>query len=62
MGQHLVKPGLLDPRFHRWLIEAFGRRLVADYEVGEPLDVGQVRTSIGYAREFLAYGREALQA
>ena len=60
LGQHFVKSGQLDARFHRWLIEAFGRRLVADYDVDEVLDPEQVRASIGNAREFLAEGRRKL--
>ena len=30
-GEHFAKPGLIDPKFHRWLVTAFNRRLQGDY-------------------------------
>lgn len=32
-GEHFVKTGRFDVRYHRWLLEAFNKRLTADYEV-----------------------------
>jgi uncharacterized protein (UPF0332 family) len=32
-GEHFAKPGLLDVKYHRWLLDAFDARLEADYEV-----------------------------
>jgi uncharacterized protein (UPF0332 family) len=30
-GREFAKPGLLDPKFHRWLLTAFDARLQGDY-------------------------------
>jgi hypothetical protein len=32
-GEHVVKAGEMDPRYHRWLLDAFDRRITADYGV-----------------------------
>jgi uncharacterized protein (UPF0332 family) len=29
-GERFSKPGTLDPKFHRWLLDAFDRRIVSD--------------------------------
>ncbi|HWP62853.1 MAG TPA: HEPN domain-containing protein [Candidatus Binatia bacterium] len=33
-GQHVVKAGEMDPRYHRWLLDAFDRRVSADLRRG----------------------------
>jgi uncharacterized protein (UPF0332 family) len=33
-GREFSKPGLLDPKFHRWLIDAQDLRNIGDYGVG----------------------------
>jgi len=30
-GEQFAKSGRLDPKFHRWLLDAFDRRLQGDY-------------------------------
>ena len=30
-GQHYVKTGLFDPKYHRWLLDAFDQRIEGDY-------------------------------
>jgi len=32
-GEHFAKTGLLDPKYHRWLLTAFNKRIQADYTV-----------------------------
>jgi uncharacterized protein (UPF0332 family) len=32
LAQHLVKPGLLPKEMHQWLLEAFEKRQISDYE------------------------------
>jgi uncharacterized protein len=32
-GEHFAKTGLLDPKYHRWLIDAFDKRIAADYGI-----------------------------
>jgi uncharacterized protein (UPF0332 family) len=60
-GNTFAKPSLLDPRNHRWLLDAFDLRLQDDYEtlgivnkelVEEMLE--QARSFLGAARLFLA--------
>jgi uncharacterized protein (UPF0332 family) len=52
-GEHLAKPGIVDPRFHRILLDTFESRLQADYEVDIPVPAEQAAIFIDYAREFL---------
>ncbi|OLC29349.1 MAG: hypothetical protein AUH91_00290 [Verrucomicrobia bacterium 13_1_40CM_4_54_4] len=32
-GEHFAKTGLMDPKYHRWLVTAFAKRIAADYGV-----------------------------
>ncbi len=32
-GQHFAKTALLDPKYHRWLIRAFNKRIAGDYGI-----------------------------
>jgi uncharacterized protein (UPF0332 family) len=52
-GQNFAKTGLLDPKFHHWLLSAFDKRIIADYEIefGPVLD--DVREMMEQARDFL---------
>ena len=52
-GQEFAKTGALDPKFHRWLLDAFDERIRADYATGHPLTVEDVEEMIAQAREFL---------
>ena len=51
-GEHFTKPGLIDPKFHRFLLDAFDRRLQADYGFDAVLNQEEVRETIQQAREF----------
>lgn len=31
-GEHYVKTGLFDPKYHRWLLNAFDQRIEGDYD------------------------------
>jgi len=53
-GEHLAKPGLLDPKFHRWLLNAFDKRILGDYSYEMDVDEGAAREMIEQAREFVA--------
>ena len=59
-GEHFAKPGVLDPKFHRWLLAAFEKRITADYGVEEAIEVDEARTMIQQAREFLQEARRYL--
>ena len=62
-GQHFAKTGLLDPRFHRYLIEGENIRTKADYDAELTVTDEEARREIAHAEEFLAaaerYLREA---
>lgn len=36
-GEHFAKTRSLDPKYHRWLLDAFDQRITADYRVGAEL-------------------------
>lgn len=53
-GAQFAKTGLLDPKFHRWLLDAFDKRVKGDYGVDEVMARGDAEELIRQAREFLA--------
>ena len=52
-GEHLVRSGVLDARYHRWLLDAFDVRIQGDYGVDAVVTVDEARTMITQARELL---------
>lgn len=52
-GEQFAKTQLLDPKYHRWLLQAFNKRVSADYDIEANLASEDVRTMIDQAREFL---------
>jgi uncharacterized protein len=52
-GLYFAKTKLLDPKYHRWLLDAFDQRIVGDYDVSSGLDKGIVSEMIEQARDFL---------
>jgi len=61
-GQHFAKTGLLDPKFHRWLLDAFDKRLLGDYGFEADVSPGDAAAIVDQAREFLQAGRGYLRA
>jgi len=59
-GKVFAKSGLLDPKFHRWLINAFDVRLQEDYDSETLVSSEQVEEMLEQARTFLAAAREFL--
>lgn len=59
-GRHFAKPGLLDPKYHGWLLTAFDTRLQGDYEVSPDVSADDVRTGLERAGEFLEAARSFL--
>jgi uncharacterized protein (UPF0332 family) len=57
-GENFSKTNELDPKFHRWLLDAFDKRLAGDYGVETDIETDVAVYMIGQAREFL----EAAQA
>jgi uncharacterized protein (UPF0332 family) len=56
-GTHFAKPGLVDSRLHRWLLDAFDRRLAGDYGVDITLTANEVSTMVDQAQTFLDTAR-----
>lgn len=53
-GREFAKPEKLDPKFHRWLIDAQDLRNIGDYGVGTDVDEEQARKACSWAGEFIA--------
>ena len=52
-GKVFAKTNELDPKFHRWLIDAFDKRIRGDYDVDSEIDETDVEKMLDQAREFL---------
>jgi uncharacterized protein (UPF0332 family) len=52
-GREFAKSGNLDPKFHRWLIDAQDLRNIGDYGVGANVDGEQALKSCSWAGEFI---------
>ncbi len=52
-GERFAKTGLVDSKFHRWLLDAFDRRIQADYGVDILLTGEDLTAMIGQAHDFL---------
>src|SRR3989338_4572902 len=51
-GEHFAKTSELDPKYHRWLLEAFNKRITADYGVEAVVTPEEAGRVIEQAREF----------
>lgn len=60
-GEHFAKTKVLDPKFHRWLIDAFDKRLVGDYGVDANIEMDIASNMINQAREFLEAAQTYLE-
>ncbi len=61
-GEHFVKTGGLDAKYHRWLLMAFNKRIAGDYGVEAVITVREVQDMIRQARELLLQARRYLGA
>ncbi|MHC4425693.1 MAG: HEPN domain-containing protein [Planctomycetota bacterium] len=52
-GEFIVKPGLVDGKFHRYIIEAFTLRNDCDYLAPFEADKSQAATTLQRAKEFV---------
>jgi len=59
-GEYFAKTGLLDAKYHRWLLDAFDKRIKGDYDVEQVLTNTDAETIIAQASEFLAVARSHL--
>jgi uncharacterized protein (UPF0332 family) len=60
-GEHFAKSGVLDPKYHRWLLDAFDARLRGDYDINAVFDEESVAATLQQAREFLETTRRFLE-
>ena len=60
-GKLYAKEGIIDPKFHRWLLDAFDQRIVGDYGVEAVITQADVEQIIEHAKEFLATAQPILQ-
>jgi uncharacterized protein (UPF0332 family)/predicted nucleotidyltransferase len=61
-GEHFAKTGLLDPKYHRWMLDAFDKRAEGDYGMNITLSTSDVREMIAQAEEFLAAARNLVDS
>jgi uncharacterized protein (UPF0332 family) len=59
-GERFARTNVLDPKFHRWLLDAFDRRTQADYGVEAIVTSEEVTRMIEQAREFLRQANQHL--
>ncbi len=60
-GETFAKTGVMDAKFHRWLLDAFDKRILADYGVEAVLTREDGAQMIVQAREFLEAARRLLE-
>jgi len=59
-GQHFVKTGRVDPKFHRYVLDAFRSRQTADYDALPEVSKASAQEMLTQAREFLSMAEQAL--
>ena len=60
-AQHFAKNGLMDKKYHRWLVAAFSKRITGDYGIDSDLTAEDAAVLIGQAREFLNAATQLLE-
>lgn len=61
-GEHFAKSGVLDPKFHRWMLVAFNNRIKGDYDIDSGIDMETASRMIEQTSEFLAAARVYLES
>ena len=61
-GLHFAKTDILDPQFHKALVDAFNQRQLGDYMVESGLLGGDVEALLNNARAFMAAAEKWLDA
>jgi uncharacterized protein (UPF0332 family) len=59
-GEHFIKTGQMDSKYHQWLLDAFDKRVQGDYGVEAVVTDEEVVRMIEQAREFLQAARKNL--
>jgi uncharacterized protein len=52
-GERLIKPGLVPPQFHKYLLDGGDSRNVRDYDLGPGLSASEAAEQISRAQELL---------
>lgn len=60
--EHFIQAGLIDARFHRWLIDAFDQRLQGDYSFQAIITAADAAETIEQALQFLGEAERVLAA
>lgn len=60
-GEQFTKAGLLESKYHRWLLDAFDRRIVSDYDTTGEVSPHEVRETINRAKDFLTQANRFLR-
>lgn len=60
-GQYFAATKRLDPKFHRWMLAAFNKRIKGEYDVDPGIDMETTVLTIGQAREFLEAAKAYLE-
>ena len=61
-GQHFAKTGVIDPKFHRWLLDSYDDRIRGDYDTECVIEEESASLRIEQAKEFLQTARQWLEA
>ena len=61
-GLHFAKTKVLDPKYHRWLVDGFDTRVSGDYGIDTGIGKDLVSEMINQAREFLLDGKKYLES
>jgi uncharacterized protein (UPF0332 family) len=61
LAQQFVKRGLIDKKYHRWLVAAFSKRITGDYGIEVELTADDASLLIEQAREFLKAAEQFLE-
>ncbi len=59
-GRELAKPGVIEVKLHRSLIDAQGFRNLGDYGIGPQISEAQAKDVLQWAREFVAAAEQSL--
>ncbi|MEW6752395.1 MAG: hypothetical protein AB1505_15635 [Candidatus Latescibacterota bacterium] len=60
-GEHFARTGLLDSKYHRWLLDSFRERLRGDYDLDTAFEAASVAARLEQAREFVEAVRRHLE-
>ena len=60
-GEHFAKTGRIDPKYHRWLLDAFDERLLCDYQAAPDVNSSEAAELLQRAEEFIEAIEKALK-